>query len=78
MNFLGKNEIAAKFKVPSYRTNDVYREIDLIEEVARIAGYDNIPPTLMNIKEGATITPEQRILKQINEMFLNLGFLMKL
>ena len=47
---LGKNEIAAKFKVPSYRTNDVYREIDLIEEVARIAGYDNIPPTLMNIK----------------------------
>lgn len=71
---LGKNEIAAKFKVPSYRTNDVYREIDLIEEVARIAGYDNIPPTLMNIKEGATITPEQRILKQINEMFLNLGF----
>ncbi len=71
---LGKNEIAAKFKVPSYRTNDVTREIDLIEEVARISGYDNIPPTLMNISEGATITEEQRILKSINEMFLNLGF----
>ncbi len=71
---LGKNEIAAKFKVPSYRTNDVTREIDLIEEVARISGYDSIPPTLMNIKEGATITSEQRILKQINEMFINSGF----
>ncbi len=71
---LGKNEIAAKFKVPSYRTNDVYREIDLIEEVARISGYDNIPPTLMSISEGAVITPEQRTLKAINEMFLNLGF----
>ena len=71
---LGKNEIAAKFKVPSYRTNDVYREIDLIEEVARISGYDNIPPTLMSISEGATITTEQRTLKAINEMFLNLGF----
>lgn len=71
---LGKNEIAAKFKVPSYRTNDVTREIDLIEEVARISGYDNIPPTLMNITEGATITPEQKTLKAINEMFLNLGF----
>ena len=71
---LGKNEIAAKFKVPSYRTNDVYREIDLIEEVARISGYDNIPPTLMSISEGAVITPEQRNLKSINEMFLNLGF----
>lgn len=71
---LGKNEIAAKFKVPSYRTNDVYREIDLIEEVARISGYDNIPPTLMSISEGAVITAEQRTLKIINEMFLNLGF----
>ena len=71
---LGKNEIAAKFKVPSYRYNDVTREIDLIEEVARISGYDNIPPTLMSISEGATITTEQRTLKAINEMFLNLGF----
>ena len=33
---LGKNELAAKFKVPSYRYDDVKREIDLIEEVSRI------------------------------------------
>jgi len=32
-------------KVPSYRP-DVEREIDLIEEVGRIYGYDNIPTTL--------------------------------
>ena len=71
---LGKNEIAAKFKVPSYRYNDVTREIDLIEEVARISGYDDIPPTLMSISEGAEITEEQKTIKSINEMFLNLGF----
>lgn len=71
---LGRNEIAAKFKVPSYRYNDVTREIDLIEEVARIWGYDNMQPTLMSISEGASITEEQRILKAVNEMFLNLGF----
>ncbi len=71
---LGKNEIAAKFKVPSYRYNDVTREIDLIEEVARISGYDDIPPTLMSISEGAEISEEQKTIKSINEMFLNLGF----
>ncbi|MBQ7287929.1 MAG: phenylalanine--tRNA ligase subunit beta [Candidatus Gastranaerophilales bacterium] len=30
---LGKNEMAAKFLVPSYRIGDVEREIDLIEEI---------------------------------------------
>ena len=29
-------------EVPSFR-GDVYREVDLIEEVARIHGYDKIP-----------------------------------
>ena len=45
---LGGNELAAKFRVPSFRVNDVYREIDLIEEIARINGYDKIAPTIPN------------------------------
>ena len=32
--------------VPHFRRNDVYREADLIEEVARIDGLDNLPTTL--------------------------------
>lgn len=32
----------ATFEVPSYRTVDVYREIDLIEEISRIYGFDKI------------------------------------
>ncbi|NQY80204.1 MAG: phenylalanine--tRNA ligase subunit beta [Candidatus Caenarcaniphilales bacterium] len=39
IEFLGVNT----FSVPSYRTNDITREIDLIEEVARLYGYNNIP-----------------------------------
>ena len=41
---LGKNEMACKVRVPSYRADDVTRECDLIEEIARIHGYDNIEP----------------------------------
>ena len=45
---------------PSFRT-DIYREIDLIEEVARIHGYGNIPETQPYISEK----PETRDLKMI-------------
>ncbi len=71
---LGKNEAAAKFRVPSHRVNDVYREIDLIEEVSRIDGYDKIAPALPQIDEGAQISFESRTLKKINEVFLGSGF----
>ncbi|MBH15780.1 MAG: phenylalanine--tRNA ligase subunit beta [Gemmatimonadetes bacterium] len=32
--------------VPSYRSYDITREIDLIEEIARVYGYDRFPDTL--------------------------------
>lgn len=72
---LGKNELAAKFKVPSFRRNDVYREIDLIEEISRIYGYDKIDPTLPKNTQSPEIREESKILKKINNMFLGAGFL---
>lgn len=71
---LGKNEIAAKFEVPTHRRNDVTREIDLIEEVSRINGFDKISPTLPEISGGATISNETKTIKLINELFLGNGF----
>ncbi len=71
---LGKNEIAAKFKVPSFRAGDVTREIDLIEEISRIFGYEKIAPTLPKITEGAEISNEEREIKKINELLLGYGF----
>ncbi len=71
---LGKNELAAKFEVPTYRMNDVTREIDLIEEVSRIDGFENIPPTIPQITEGATISDETKVIKQINNLFLGSGY----
>ena len=71
---LGKNEVAAKFKVPSFRMVDVYREIDLIEEISRIYGYDKIDPTLPKNTQSPEITQESKICKKIHNMFLGAGF----
>ena len=71
---LGKNELAAKFKVPSYRVDDVYREIDLIEEISRIDGFDKVTPQIPNISQGAQISFDTRCIKTINETMLSYGF----
>jgi len=43
IGFIRKEKVADKifFEVPEFRRLDVYREIDLIEEIARLHGYDN-------------------------------------
>ncbi len=71
---LGKNELAAKFKVPSYRMGDVEREIDLIEEISRIDGFDKISPELPNINQGAEISFDTKTIKTVNELMLSYGF----
>lgn len=70
---LGKNESAAKFEVPSFRANDVSREIDLIEEIARINGYDKIAPVLPSKNQTPIISLEEQALKQINSSLLSCG-----
>ncbi len=71
---LGKNDLAAKFRVPGFRINDVTKEVDLIEEVARINGYDKISPTLPSKTHAPVITFEQRLIKKINDLFIGFGF----
>lgn len=71
---LGKNELAAKFKVPSWRYNDVNREIDLIEEVTRIDGFDKVSPSIPNISQGADISLDTKIIKTVNQTMLSYGF----
>ena len=70
---LGKNEIAAKIEVPSYRVDDVYREIDLIEEIARINGYEQVPPTLPAKNNVAEITLEEKTIANIHYLMRSCG-----
>lgn len=71
---LGKNASAAKFKTPSFRVNDVKQEIDLIEEIARIYGYEGIEPTLPNKTRSPEVSFESKLTEEVNKMFLGFGF----
>ena len=70
---LGKNEMACKVRVPSYRADDVTRECDLIEEIARINGYDKITPTLPNKTNPTDISHSEKIIKRVHELMLSMG-----
>lgn len=72
--FLGGNDFSAKYLVPSYRANDVTREIDLIEEIARIHGYDKIEPELPPRTISPDISEEVKNLDKINKIMLGNGF----
>ena len=70
---LGKNEAACRVEVPSFRADDVTREIDLIEEIARINGYDQIAPTLPNRTSTADISSAERVINKIHSLMRSAG-----
>jgi len=59
---------------PSFRV-DITREVDLMEEVARLEGFDRIPVTTPNIRppDEADI-PEHIIADRIREIMVGIGF----
>ncbi|MEI6831211.1 MAG: phenylalanine--tRNA ligase subunit beta [Candidatus Omnitrophota bacterium] len=59
-------------KVPSFR-QDIKSGIDLVEEVARIYGYDAIAQTLPAIKPGPNIFGKTEIVSYIKNILLGLG-----
>ncbi len=70
---LGKNEAACKVLVPSFRAGDVTREIDLIEEISRINGYDKITPTLPNKSNTAEISLAEKVLSKVHNLMRAAG-----
>ncbi len=60
-------------QVPTWRL-DVTREIDLIEEVARIYGYDRFPNTLPGFVGGVVELPEAKKQDKLRGSLLGLGY----
>lgn len=60
-------------KVPPYRYRDLEREIDLIEEVARLYGYDNFCDTLPNKSAAGYLSPAEKANRKLRESFRAIG-----
>jgi phenylalanyl-tRNA synthetase beta chain len=58
---------------PSWRA-DVEREIDLIEEIARIYGLDKFPPRLPAARQGAARLPHYEAETRLRERLIGLGY----
>src|SRR5262249_15325280 len=69
----GRDAESVSFTPPSWR-RDLAREIDLIEEVARIHGYDKIPEGVEVPLEVSKTTPHDQLCQRLAEALLAAGF----
>jgi phenylalanyl-tRNA synthetase beta chain len=58
--------------IPSFRP-DVAREVDLIEEVARVRGYDAIPTTLPAVHPSRDAAPRETLARRAREAGVAMG-----
>jgi len=58
---------------PSWRA-EVEREIDLVEEVARVYGLDKFPPRLPAARDGAARLPHHEAETRLRERLIGLGY----
>ena len=61
-----------KTEVPTFR-RDLRREVDLIEEVGRLAGLDKIPEKLPGVPLPGGLTVQQRKIRSLRHLLADLG-----
>ncbi len=62
-----------KVTIPYYRT-DVLKDYDLIEEVARIYGYQNIPMTMPKLDIGGGLNRKQSLRNKAGDIIIGLDY----
>lgn len=77
LNFTSKydeSRLLWKVKIPYSRSDDITREIDLVEEIGRLHGFNNFLSRLPKIKTIGSEDDSYKLRKKITSCFLNLGF----
>lgn len=72
------NDGSLEFSIPSFRQNDITREIDLIEEIGRLYGFDQIPAqnpsTLISSEAFKEVQENRKTKSMIRKAFTAAGF----
>ena len=73
-SIVAKREDTMEVKVPSFRS-DVSKAIDIVEEVARIYGYNNIPQNYFKPPvDVESLRPKKDIKDALRDILINQGF----
>jgi len=72
VNYNALNEVW-EVTIPEIRSDDIVREIDLIEEIGRLYGFNNFVTRLPRIKKIGTEDLDYQIRKKISSCLINLG-----
>jgi phenylalanyl-tRNA synthetase beta chain len=60
--------------IPYWRQGDVYREADLIEEIARVYGLDKVPTTMPARRDAiGRLTGEQKLMRRVEDELRDRG-----
>lgn len=70
----GEKDDRVAVEVPGYRV-DLEREEDLIEEVARVRGYEKIPSKLPGVRQAGGLTCEQQRRRRLRDGLVGAGLL---
>ncbi len=71
---LTANSTGWNVQIPPYRSSDLIREIDLIEEIARLIGYDNFDSNMPEPLEPGVLTPAKLVERRIRNSLIHNGF----
>tara|TARA_Y100001968_G_scaffold315030_1_gene341166 strand:+ start:5 stop:2482 length:2478 start_codon:yes stop_codon:yes gene_type:complete len=71
---LTRKSIGWDVKIPPHRSSDLTREIDLIEEIARLIGYDNFQSNIPKPLQPGVLEPSKLVERRIRNSFTNNGF----
>lgn len=68
-----QNKENIEVTVPNYRREDVFREIDVIEEIARIYGYHKFRSSVPNIQFNKKLSTKRQFIDKSRSILRNLG-----
>jgi len=69
-----EGKLTWKVKIPELRSDDITREIDLIEEIGRLYGFNRFVATLPKINNIGNEDISYKVRKKITSCLINLGF----